>query len=85
MNNNNISIATSIDAMKAVDTVNHNILLKKAKKYGIVGQVLQWLRNYRSDRFQCTLANNIVSNIEPIYMWCSSRQCIWTFIVFNIY
>ena len=66
MNNNNILIATYIDAMKAFDTVNHKILLQKAEKYGITGQVLAWLANYLSDRFQCTLANNVVSNIEPI-------------------
>ena len=66
MNNNEILIATYIDAMKAFDTVNHSILLKKAKKYGIEGPVWKWLENYLSDRFQCTLANNIVSSIEPI-------------------
>ena len=66
MNNNNILIATYIDAMKAFDTVNHKILLQKAEKYGIAGQVLAWLTNYLSDRSQCTLANNIVSSTEPI-------------------
>ena len=66
MNNNEILIATYIDAMKAFDTVNHSILLKKAEKYGIAGQVLAWLRNYLNDRSQCTLANNIISTTEPI-------------------
>ena len=66
MNNNEILIATYIDAMKAFDTVNHRILLEKAKRYGITGQVLAWLKNYLSDRFQCTLANNTVSNMSPI-------------------
>ena len=66
MNDNNILIATYIDAMKAFDTVNHDIILKKAEKYGIVGQVLDWLTNYLRDRFQCTLANNTVSNTEPV-------------------
>ena len=66
MNNNQVLIATYIDAMKAFDTVNHDILLKKAQKYGIVGDVFEWLKNYLSERFQCTIANNITSCIEPV-------------------
>ena len=66
MNNNDIVIATYNNAMKAFDTVNHDILLKKAQKYGIVEDVLEWLKNYLSDRFQCTVANNITSNLEPV-------------------
>ena len=66
MNNNDIVIATYIDAMKAFDTVNHDILLKKAKKYGIVGKVFEWLNDYLSNRFQCTIANNITSDTKPI-------------------
>ena len=52
--------------MKAFDTVNHEILLKKAEKYDINGNVLLWLKKYLSDRYQCTVANNIVSNQKPI-------------------
>ena len=66
INNNEILIATYIDAMKAFDTVNHRILIEKAKKYGITGQVLAWLKNYLSDRYQCTLANNVVSSTKNI-------------------
>ena len=35
MNENEVLLAVYIDAMKAFDTVNHNILLQKAKCYGI--------------------------------------------------
>ena len=66
MNNNEMLIATFIDAMKAFDTVNHKILLKKAEKYGINGLVLLWLKNYLSERYQCTLANNIISDRKLI-------------------
>ena len=53
MNDNNLSKAMYIDAMKAFDTVNHDILLKKkAQKYGIVGNVLKWLSNYLNERYQ---------------------------------
>ena len=66
MNNNEILIATYIDAVKAFDTVNHEILLKKAAKYGIKGNVFLWLKNYLTDRYQCTLANDIVSTTKLI-------------------
>ena len=66
MNNNNILLATYIDAMKAFDTVNHKILLDKAKLFGISGMLYKWLENYLSNRFQCTLANNIVSELKLI-------------------
>ena len=66
MNNNNILIATYIDAMKAFDTVDHKILLEKAELYGIQGLMLKWLKNYLTDRYQCTLANNIVSDKQLI-------------------
>ena len=66
MNNNKILIATYIDAMKAFDTVYHQILLKKAENYGIKGPVLKWLKNYLTDRYQCTLANNVISGRKLI-------------------
>ena len=46
MNENKVLIATYIDAMKAFDTVNHQILLQKAECYGINGKILGWLKNY---------------------------------------
>ena len=66
MNNNDIVIATYIDAMKAFDTVNHDILLKKTKKYGLRGDVFEWLKDYLSNRFQCTIANNSTSDTKPV-------------------
>ena len=66
MNDNNILIATYIDAMKAFDTVDHALLLQKAEHYGIKGLNLEWLRNYLSERYQCTIANNIISDKKLI-------------------
>ena len=61
MNDNKVLIARYIDAMKAFDTVNHTLLLQKAEQYGIKGLTLSWLKNYLTDRYQCTLANNVIS------------------------
>ena len=66
MNENNTLIATYMDAMKAFDTVDHLILLQKAESYGIIGTNLEWLRNYLTGGYQCTLANNVVSDRKLI-------------------
>ena len=41
-----------IDFSRAFDTVNHSVLLKKLKYYGIKGKILQLLTSYLSDRKQ---------------------------------
>ena len=46
MNNNEITIAAYIDAMKAFDTVNHNILLSKLQYFGIEGKCADWFKEY---------------------------------------
>ena len=52
--------------MKAFDTVNHRLLFKELAKYGIKGRLLAWIENYLTDRKQCTIANNIISNKDNI-------------------
>ena len=66
INNKEITIAVFIDAMKAFDTVNHQILINKLQNYGIRGALLEWLKNYLTNRKQCTVANNIVSDYRDI-------------------
>ena len=46
MNNNEITVAVYIDAMKAFDTVNHNILLNKLQYFGIKGKCADWFEVY---------------------------------------
>ena len=66
MNEKNVSIAVFIDAMKAFDTVNHEILLKKLIKIGIIGKNYNWLKNYLTGRKQCTVANDVISKEQLI-------------------
>ena len=66
MNNNKFTIAVYIDTMKAFDTVNHSILLKKMYKLGIKGKILDWVNNYLTKRYQRTLANNVISEEKLI-------------------
>ena len=50
-----------LDLQKALDTVNHHILLHKLENYGIRGIVLNWFSNYLSDRSQRVFFNNVLS------------------------
>ena len=66
INDSELSLAVFVDLRKAFDTVCHDILCKKLKKYGIRGKVLEWCRNYLTNRRQCTLANGTRSNCEKL-------------------
>ena len=66
VNEGMISMATFIDLRKAFDTVDHSILLKKLKCYGVTGKNLEWCTNYLLNRKQRTLANGKLSTENGI-------------------
>ena len=66
INQKKYTLVAYLDIKKAFDTVNHNILLKKCKKLGIHGNVLNWLKNYLENRKQITIANNVLSDTGNI-------------------
>ena len=51
-----------IDYSRAFDTVNHEILLKKLKRYGIQGLAHQLISSFLLNRKQCVRINNIHSD-----------------------
>ena len=50
-----------LDIKKALDTVNHNILINKQKFYVVDGTVILWFKSYLSGRIQCTKFGGIKS------------------------
>ena len=44
INDKKYTLVVYLDIKKAFDTVNHEILLKKCKKMGIIGNLLNWLK-----------------------------------------
>lgn len=64
MDNGKFSCGVFIDLKKALDTVNHEILLAKLETYGVRGVINSWFRSYLTDRKQNTEANNVVAGLR---------------------
>ena len=73
-----------LDLSKAFDTVNHNILLHKLKHLGTRGVVLEWFKNYLSNRKQIVKYKLTVSN--SLTMKCGVPQgSVLRPLLFSIY
>ena len=66
MDDNNIPINIYLDLSKAFDTLDHNILLKKLKFYGIRNKSLDLLTNYLTNRKQFVQFNETKSELLSI-------------------
>ena len=72
LNNNEYTIACFVDLCKAFDTVNHEILLNKLQHCGLHKNMISWLENYLSQRYQTCFANNV--NSTPRLLKCGVPQ-----------
>ena len=61
LNEKKFVIGVFLDLKKAFDVVNHEILLKKFKKIGLNGVVLEWFTSYLEGRSQCVDINGHLS------------------------
>ena len=62
MDNGHYTGAVFIDLHKAFDMVNHELLLSKLARLGIVGKSLDWFSSYLSKRKITTFLNNTFSD-----------------------
>jgi len=68
LNNKYLSIALFLDISKAFDSLNHQLLLNKLRVYGVRGVALKLMESYFTNRFQCTVINNVCSEYRTISM-----------------
>ena len=66
MDNGKTPIAIFLDISKAFDTINHQKLLTKLYHYGIYGTPLKLIHSYLSNRKQCVIFDDILSNTLDI-------------------
>ena len=55
-----------LDFEKAFDKVPHERLLNQLERYGIKGNILQWIRDYLSNRQQRVRVNGVYSDSIPV-------------------
>ena len=55
-----------LDFAKAFDKVCHKTLLKKLEGFGIQGKLLQWIKNFLSDRYQRVVVQGKLSEPERV-------------------
>ena len=70
--------------LKAYDTINHTILIKKLEKYGIRGLPLQLLASYLTDRQQYTIVNQYKSKSRDVICGIPQGSTLGS-LLFNIY
>ena len=65
-----------IDLKKAFDTVDHDILLAKLRKYGVENLEHSWLTSYLSNRKQFCKINGICSKTKDIHCGVPQGSCL---------
>ena len=67
------TVAVFLDINKAVDTINHQILINKMQNLNIGQNTLSLIENYLLNRKQCVLYQNILS--DKLELKCMRIVC----------
>ena len=73
-----------VDLKKAIDTVDHTILLQKLYHYGVQDLDLKWFESHLSNRKQFTRIDGVDSSIQNISIGVPQGSCLGT-LLFLIY
>ena len=65
-----------VDLKKAFDTVNHEILRKKLKKYGVISSENAWFASYLYKRMQFCRVNGVSSGLDDINCGVPQGSCL---------
>ena len=76
MDNGRYTANIFIDLKKAFDTVDHDIILAKLRKYGVENLELTWFTSYLTNRKQFCKVNGVCSNTEDIRCGVPQGSCL---------
>ena len=65
-----------IDLKEAFDTADHEILLKKLTKYGIIRLESVWFASYLENRMKFCRVNGVSSNLDNINCGVPQGSCL---------
>ena len=73
-----------LDIKKAFDTIPHDRLLLKLKRYGLDGQLLNWVNDFLSGRRQRVMLNGKIFRMENSHIWCAPGLSPGAYSLYNI-
>ena len=74
-----------MNLLKAFDTVDHKLLLRNMKHFGIRGNALPWFTSYLSDRTQHVSLNHTNSQTLPVTCWVPQGSIFGTSFIHSFY
>ena len=85
LDNHNSVDAIYLDFQKAFDTVPHHRLFTKLKGYGISGNILEWIKNFLSERKQKVVLNGSNSKWTDVTSGIPPGDRSWAHTIHNIH